>query len=288
MLRYLYYWSNTKYFQVYLKEFSHPIPFKTLFSIVMTMNFTNTVFPSIGVSGVAVLRKELRKHNVSAHTATVAQGFWYAFTGAGFVLLLLLSLVLLPFSAHVSQISFRLILIMLILLLVATVAIIALLVNPRIAEKFAYVLTRPINWILRRLKRNSLSKEELHELIKKLYETLGEFKNNWKLLVKPFWYSFINTVLDIASLYVVFLAFGLAPNPGVVAAAYLIALLVSLLSIFTSGIGVYELSMVGILVGLGLGFDVSFSASIVYRIIALWLFIPVGLYFYKRAMIDGK
>lgn len=288
LLRYLYYWSNTKYFQVYLKEFSRPVPFKTLFSAVMTMNFTNTIFPSIGVSGVAVLRKELRRHGVSAHTATVAQGFWYAFTAVGFVLLLLLSLLLLPFSSHVSQISFRLILIMLILLLVAAVASIALLLNPRIAERLAYILTRPINWLLRKLKRNSLSREELHELTKKLYETLGEFKSNWKLLVKPFWYSFINTVFDIASLYVVFLAFGLAPNPGIVMAAYLIALLASLLSIFTSGIGVYELSMVGILVGLGLGFDVSFSTAIVYRIIALWLFIPIGLYFYKRAMIDGK
>jgi uncharacterized membrane protein YbhN (UPF0104 family) len=46
--------------------------------------------------------------------------------------------------------------------------------------------------------------------------------------------------------------------------------------------------MVSILVGLGLSFDLSFSASIVFRIIALWLFLPVGLYFYKRTMLDGK
>ncbi len=288
LLRYLYYWSNTKYFQVYFREFSKPVPFKALFSAVITMNFANTIFPSVGMSGVAVLRKELRRHGVSPHTATVAQGFWYAFTAIGFVILLLFSLLLLMLSNHISQVSFRLILIMLVLLLILAVAGIGLLINPKVAERVAYILTRPINWFLKKLKRNSLSKPEIHELILKLYETLGEFKNNWKLLIKPFWYSFINTVFDIASLYVVFLAFGLAPNPGAIVAAYLIALLASLLSVFTSGIGIYELSMVGILVGLGLGFDVSFSASIVYRIIALWLFIPLGLYFYKKAMIDEK
>ena len=85
-----------------------------------------------------------------------------------------------------------------------------------------------------------------------------------------------------------FIAFGVAPNPGVIIAAFLIALLASMLSIFTSGIGIYEIGMVAILVGLGLSFDVSFSASIVYRIVALWLFLPIGLYFYKRTMIDGK
>jgi uncharacterized protein (TIRG00374 family) len=177
---------------------------------------------------------------------------------------------------------------MLLLMLILAVVAITLLVSPKVTERIAYILTRPINWVLKRMKRDSLSRAELHELIARLYETIGEFRDNWKLLIKPFWYSFINTVFDIASLYVVFLAFGLAPNPGVVIAAYLIALLASLLSIFTSGIGVYELSMVGILVGLGLGFDVSFSSSIVYRILALWLFIPVGLYFYKKAMIDEK
>jgi uncharacterized protein (TIRG00374 family) len=93
---------------------------------------------------------------------------------------------------------------------------------------------------------------------------------------------------DLVSLYMVFIAFGVYPNPGVIIAAYLIALGLSVLSVFTSGIGVFEISMVSILVGLGLSFDLSFSASIVFRIIALWLFLPVGLYFYKRTMLDGK
>ncbi|TXI87700.1 MAG: flippase-like domain-containing protein [Chryseobacterium sp.] len=286
--RYLYYWTNTKYFQAYLHNFKHDIPFKVLFNGVITMNFANTVFPSGGLSGVAILRGQLRKHKVSAHTATVAQGFWYGFTGLSFVVLLLLSLLLLFLSNRIEQVSFRLIMIMLLMLLVATIIAVSFLLNRRIFEKFAYYLTRPTNWILKKFHRNSLGKEQLHELINNLYETLKEFKNDLRLLMKPFWWCFATLVIDIASLYLVFIAFGVAPNPGVVIAAFLIALLASLLSVFTSGIGIYEIGMVSILVGLGLTFDVSFSAAIVYRILALWLFIPIGLYFYKKTMLDEK
>ncbi len=287
-LRYVYYWANTKYFQTYLHNFKHDIPFKVLFKDVITMNFANTVFPSGGLSGIAILRGRLRKHKVSAHTTTVAQGFWYGFTGISFVILLLLSLLLLFLSQRIEQVSFRLIMIMLIMLLVAAVASVSLVMNRNVFEKLTYYLTRPTNWLLKKIHRNSLGKEQLHELINKLYETLREFKNDWRMLIKPFFWCFATLVIDIASLYLVFIAFGVAPNPGVIIAAFLIALLASMLSIFTSGIGIYEIGMVAILVGLGLSFDVSFSASIVYRIVALWLFLPIGLYFYKRTMIDGK
>lgn len=287
-LRYVYYWANTKYFQAYLRNFKQNIPFKVLFDDIVTMNFANTVFPSGGLSGIAILRGRLRKHRVSAHTATVAQGFWYGFTGISFVLLLLLSLLLLFLSNRIEQTSFRLIMAMLLILLVGAIVLTSLLLNRHIFEKFVYYMTRPTNWVLRRFRRNSLGKNQLHELIEKLYETLWQFRNDWQLLVRPFWWCFLTLAIDIASLYLVFVAFGVTPNPGVVIAAFLIALLASLLSIFTSGIGVYEVGMVAVLVGLGLSFDISFSASVVYRIITLWLFLPIGLYFYKRTVLDEK
>lgn len=287
-LRYGYYWANTKYFQAYLRGFNHTVPFRVLFNDVVTMNFANTVFPSGGLSGIAILRGQLRRYKVSAHTTTVAQGFWYGFMGVSFVILLLFSLLLLFLSNQIEQMSVRIIMMMLILLLVGAMLLTSLILNRAILEKIVYYLTRPINWILQRFHRNSFAKKQLRELIDNLYETLHEFRDNWQLLLRPFWWCFVTLIIDIASLYFVFIAFGATPNPGIVIAAFLVALLASLLSIFTSGIGIYEIGMVAILVGLGLSFDISFSASIVYRIIALWLFLPVGLYFYKRIMLDEK
>ncbi len=287
-LRFLYYLTNTKYFQVYLKSFGYHLAFKPLFKDVVTMNFANTVFPTGGVSGIAVLRGRLRKHKVSAHTTTVAQAFWMGFTGFSFIILLLTSMLLLFLSNRIEQVSFRLILAVLLFMLVSSLVILALLLNRRVTERAVYLLTRPINFILRRFGRDSLGKQQLHDLSDKFYETLLDFRNDWRKLIKPFSWCFLTLVIDIASLYMVFVAFGVYPNPGIVTAAFLIAMVLSLVSILTSGVGVFEIGMVSVLVGLGLAFDVSFSATIAYRFIALWLFLPVGLYFYKRAMFDEK
>ena len=288
VFRYLAYFFNAKYFQAYLKNFNHLIPLKAIYKDVITMNFANTVFPSGGISGIALLRGQFRKHKVSAHTTTVAQAFWVGFTAVSYIVYLLLALLMLFLSQKIEMVSFRLIMIMLVFVLIGSIIVVGLLLNRRIAEKVTYYLTRPTNWVLKKFKRNSLEKEQLHELNSKFYETLYEFKNNWRMLLKPFLWCFVSMGFDLLSLYMVFIAFGVYPNPGVIIAAYLIALGLSVLSVFTSGIGVFEIGMVSILVGLGLSFDLSFSASIVFRIIALWLFLPVGLYFYKRTMLDGK
>lgn len=288
LLRFLYYWTNTKYFEAYLKNFNHKVPAKKIFKDVITMNFANTVFPSGGVSGIAILRGRFRKHKISAHTTTVAQAFWLGFTAITFIILLLASLLMLFLSKKIEMVSFRLILILLLFILIGSLMVVGLLLNRHIAERVTFYLTRPTNWLLKKFNRNSLGKEQLHELNNKFYETLSEFRNNWRLLVEPFWWCFVTLVIDIASLYMVFIAFGAYPNPGVVIAAFLIALSASVLSIFTSGVGIFEIGMVSILVGLGLGFDISFSASLIYRLIALWLFLPIGFYFYKRTMLDDK
>ena len=287
-LRYLAYLANAKYFQVYLSKFKYNLKLKDIYKDVITMNFANTVFPSGGVSGIALLRGSFRKHKVSAHTTTVAQAFWMGFTAVSYVIYLLLALLLLFLSNKIELVSFRLIMIILLFLLIGGVVVIGLLVNRRISEKVTYLLTRPINFVLKKFKKHSLEREQLHELNNKFYDTLAEFKGNWRMLIGPFVWCFISMGIDILSLYMVFIAFGAYPNPGVVIAAYLIALGLSTLSVFTSGIGVFEIGMVSILVGLGLSFDLSFSASITFRIIAFWLFLPVGLYFYKKTMIDGE
>lgn len=288
VLRFLYYWTNTKYFQSYLKSFNHNPPFKELFKDIVVVNFADTIFPSGGVSGIAVLRGRLRRHKVSAHTSTVAQAFYRGFTGISFIILLLVSLVMLFFSRKIEMVSFRLILVVLLFMLVVSIVVFALLANRKFLTKISYLFTRPFNWILKKLKRNSLGKEQLYELIERFYEALTEFRKDWKVLVSPFIWCFLSLCVDIASLYLVFVALGFYPNPGVVIAAFLVAMTLSVLSFFTSGVGVFEIGMVSILVGLGMSFDVSFSASIVYRFIALWLFLPVGLYFYKKAMIDEE
>jgi len=286
VLRALYYLANTKYLQTYLRIFHHRPAFGELFKSILVVNFADSVFPSGGVSGIAVLRGSLRKYGISPHTSTVAQVFYRAFTGLSYIVLLVGSLVFLFFSQNIEMVSFRLILVALLVMLVVSFLILGLLINKKISYRFAFWLTRPLNWGLKRIKKNSLSQQQLNQLLDRLYSSIAEFKNDWKKLLKPFSWTFISLVIDVGSLYMVFVALGEFPNPGVVSAAFIIAMSISIFSVFTSGVGVFELGLVSVLVALGLSFDVSFPASIIYRIIAFWLFIPIGLFFYKRTLVD--
>lgn len=287
-LRFLYYFFNTMYFQAYMSNYKKNLKFKSLFKNVVTMNFANTVFPTGGVSGIAVMRNLMRKQNVPANTTTVAQIFWMGFTVASFIILLLVSLLFLFLSKNIEQVSFRIILMALLVILAVSILISGIMFNRKFAEKIIFALTAPANKVLKKFNKKSLEHSRVAELIDRFYATLSDFKGDFRLLIKPFVWCFLTLSIDIASLYLVFVAFGEFPNPGIVIAAFLIALLASFISIVTFGIGAFEVGMVAMLVGLGLGFDLSFSASVVYRVIALWLFIPIGLYFYKRTILDEE
>ena len=50
----------------------------------------------------------------------------------------------------------------------------------------------------------------------------------------------------------------------------------------------YEATMVAVEVALGIPFGLAFSVTTIYRLMALWLFIPVGLWFYKRQVLDDE
>ncbi len=287
-LRVLYYWTNTKYFDSYLKKFNHSVPFTSLYKDVVTMNFANTVFPTGGISGIAVLRDRLRIYKVDNHTTTVAQAFWMGFTAISIMILLLASLLLLMLSARIELVSFRVILMALLIMLVGSLVVIGLLIHPKSAERLMFFMTGPINWVLKKFKRNALGRPQLRALNIKFYQTLAEFRKDWRKFLGPFGWCFATLAIDIASLYMVIMAFGVFINPGVVIAAFLVALMASVLSVFSSGVGIFEIGLVAVLSGLGMGFDVSFSSAVVYRMIAFWMFLPVGLYFYKRTMLDGK
>jgi uncharacterized protein (TIRG00374 family) len=132
------------------------------------------------------------------------------------------------------------------------------------------------------IRRRPYRKKRIGKFIDQMHDSVIFLKSNYMSLGKPFYYSLMMIVWDIATIYVVFLAFGKVVNPGIVIAAYVIALITSMASVVTAGVGVYEAGMIATFVGLHIPFDLAFSITIIYRFIALWLFLPIGLYFYNE------
>ncbi len=286
-LRYLYYRSNAKYFQHFFAVFKQEVPFGKLTEATITMNFINIVFPSGGISGLGYMRKVLYPKIDSTNT-TLAQLCWYLLSFFAYVLFLILAFVLLLLSNQVIRISSRVIVLVLFILLAVAIAGVIFIFSPKITENMTLIAFKPINAILKLIKKRIFGRKRIKNFLSQIRESVVFLKNNHDKLRKPFLYAALMIVWDTATIYLIFLAFGQVINPGIVIAGYIIALITSLVAVVTAGIGVYEAGMVATFVGLGVPFDTAFAVTIFYRVIALWLFIPVGLLFYKRTLLDEK
>ena len=287
LIRYLSYRSNTLFFVHYFRIFKKKIAYQEIFSRVVAMNFVNTVFPLGSISGTTFLVRELDK-KVEGKTVIVGQVAYQSLSAIAYLSFMLIAFILLVFSNSIGQGGFRLIILLIFGLIVAGVVLLLLILNRSIAEFIILTSTRPLNSILGWFGQSALSRKNLIELIDQFYETGGYFVKNYRKLKKPFWYAWQGVFWEAATVYIVALAFHQLVNPGVIIAAYILALIFSLASIFTAGVGVYEATMVTVLVALGMAFTTAVSIVIVYRVIAMWLFLPIGLIFYRRSTVGAK
>ncbi len=285
LIRYLSYWANTKYFQGFFGIFNHKIRYKRLFPVIMAMNFVNTVFPTGGISGISYMSRELND-KVDSQTVTIAQIFWYPISFFCYLFFAGLCFLMLFMSNQAGKISSKIVLIFLIVIIVAGAAAAVLMFSRDLSKKLLFWATRPVNAILKKFKRDILSEKNINKFIADFYNALDYVTSHHLRLKKPITALIAYIIFEATSIYIVFLAFGVVVNPGVVIAGYIIALVFSLASFFTGGIGVYEATMVATFVALGQPFALSLSVVTIYRLIALWLFIPLGLYYYKKSMID--
>lgn len=286
-LRYLYYRANAKYFESFFAIFKQKAKFSHLVEATVTMNFVNIVFPSGGLSGISYIRKSLEDEVDSSNT-TLAQLSWYLLSFAAYLLFLLIGVVMLLLSNQVIRVSSRIIILVLIIIIAISIAFLVFIFSPGTIEDVAFVAAKPINRFMKLIRKRVFGRKRIKDFIEKMHSSIIFLRHNYKSLGRPFFYTCMMIVWDIATIYLVFLAFGEIINPGIVIAAYVIALITSLVSVITAGIGVYEAGMVATFVGLNIPFDVAFAVTIIYRTIALWLFMPIGLFFYKRTMLDNK
>lgn len=284
-VRYVYYWTNTKYFEMYFQIPRQKIKFKKLFQSVVTMNFVNTVFPTGGLSGITYLSHTLEPE-IKEHESIVAQAFWYVCNFLAILFLLAIAFLGLVLFNQLNRLGSRFIVLLVSFIVTGGIALIIITFNRKMAERLALWAVQPVNHILRRLHRRKLTRHRVISVLDEFYQVIGRFMADPLYYRKPILYASLNTICDIATIYVVFLAFHNLANPSVVITGYVLALIASAMSIFTSGVGIYEATMAAVFVSLGVPFTLAFSVTVVYRLIALWLFIPVGLIFYKRSMLD--
>jgi len=281
------YYSIARFYQSYLHTLGEKLPINVLLKIAFEMNFVNNVFPSGGVSGFGYLGVRLRKEGVPASKSTLTQVTRHSLTFISFVIYLGLALLLLSVFGSASRLMVLISSTIIFLVITGAGLLIYLISSQKRVMSFSAVLPRLVNRIVRTLRRNkkeTIDVARVERLFSDLSDDYQHVRRNWKQLKQPFIWTMLMNFTELATIFVVYLAFGSVVNPGAIIIAYAVANLAGLISVLPGGVGVYEGLMTAVLTSAGVPKALAISATLVYRITNMVLFLPVGFVFYQIAL----
>jgi uncharacterized protein (TIRG00374 family) len=122
----------------------------------------------------------------------------------------------------------------------------------------------------------------------KTRQTLEHIFGSWDLLRAGWWRPVVgaglNSIFDMLTLYLLFIAVGHEVSPGLLLAGYGLPLLLGKFTFLPGGVGVVEGSMAAMYAALGVPHGVTAVVIIGYRIISFWLPSLIGfpLFVYMR------
>lgn len=274
-------------YQDFLKILGSKQAFSLLLKTSLEMNFVNNVFPSGGVSGFSYFTARLKPHGVSTAQSTLTQMMRFVLTFVSFVAMLFIGLFLLALGGSASNMT------ILITCSLAFLTVFAVIVGIYIVSKktriqaFTRFATRVVNRILQLIRPKhpeTIKLAKVQRVFGEMHENYILLKKNFPKLRRPFFYASLANFTEIATIYTVYIAYGQFVNPGAVIIAYALANFAGLVAVLPGGIGVYEGLMTLVLISSGVPAGLAISVTVMYRVINMLLKLPIGYYFYRKAL----
>jgi putative heme transporter len=285
------YYSTARFYKSYLSSLGEELLTKTLFKVALEMNFVNNVFPSGGVSGFGYLGIRLRKEGVPASKSTLTQVTRHSLTFLSFIIYITFALLLLSLFGNASRLMVLISTSIIFLVLIGAGLLIYLISSASRIKTFTAFLPRVINKVLnlfKRVKKPTIDIERIERLFGDLHKDYLHVRSNWKSLRTPFKWTMFMNLTELSTIFVVYLAFGTLVNPGAIIIAYAVANLAGLVAVLPGGVGIYEGLMTAVLAAAGVAKALALSATLVYRVLNMIIFLPVGFIFYQIALRDNK
>ncbi len=271
----------------FLKILGSKQPMKLMYKVTLELNFVNHVFPSGGVSGFSYFAARLKSAGVSTAQSTLTQTMRFVLTFASYVFLLFVGLFLLALGGSASNMT------ILITCSLSFLTVFIILVGGYIVSRksrikaFTKALTKVANraiHIIRPKHPETINLRRVYIIVKEMNEIYTMLRVKLPQLKTPFFYSALANITELATIYVVYIAYGQFVNPGAIIIAYALANFAGLVAVLPGGIGIYEGLMAAVLVSAGVPAGLAISVTVMYRVLNLILSLPVGYYFYHKAL----
>ncbi len=284
------YYAIARLYQDYLKSMGETVKMSSMYKIVLELNFVNHVFPSGGVAGFSYLGLRLRTHGVPVARTTLAQTMRFAATFISFLLVLFFGMFLLSFSNQVGGLTLFIGVSITVLTIIGALGGVFIVSSESRIKAFTAFLPKLLNKILSPFtkKANSIDINRIEHLFVDLHKDYVIVLKDKNSLKRVFLWALLINITEIATAYLAYIALGHLVNPGAVILAYAVASFAGLIAILPGGIGVYEALMTGVLTGAGVPKALALSATLVYRIFCMIIFLPIGFVLYQIALRKGE
>lgn len=251
----------------------------------LELNFVNHIIPSGGVAGFSYFGWLLSKYGVGVGRSAMAQLVRYVLMFLAFTSILIIAIIILIIEHKINSA----ILIISGILTVATIGIALLSVyvikNKHRLVKFSIGLTKTINIILRVVtfgkKLDVVKQAKITNFFEDLHKDYVEIRQDKKLLLRPFIWSIVANLGDMALLSIAFMALGVWVSPAILFVAYGTAAISGFFSVTPGGVGAYEAIMVAFLASAGIPAGLAIAGTLVLRVSVLLGTIIFGYIFYQ-------
>ena len=280
------FYGRAKYYQTFLANLNYKVELFRMYKLAYAVNFVNQISPSVGVTGATYLSFNLRD-KVPSGKVTLIEYSRYIATHLAFIPILVLGLGFIYFGGVIDKIVVRIVVLVVVSGLVASLFFLFAFTRRKQINKIAYFLQRVIDravGFFRPKKEPLLGEQRITQLLGELHEGYDLIISNWRNLRGPLASAALVNVMEIATLYISFLALSQFVNPGSLIVSYAVANIAGAVSIVPGDVGVYEFAMVAAFSGTGTPIAIALSATLLYRILSKAFILPVGFYFYSRSI----
>lgn len=283
--------ANAKLYQSMFRLLGEKLRYRSMYRLSLELNFVNTVFPSAGVSGFSYLSARLKPEGVSPAKTSLVQLMRFTLTFISFQVMLFFGLLLLAAGGKANRVTILVSGVLATLVFIMTIGIIFIVGSRKRINGFLTAVTKVLNRLIRVIRTKhpeTINIERARQVFDELHENYMILKSNYGALKKPLIFALYSNLMEILTIYIVYLAFGRLINPGAVIIAYAVANFAGILSVLPGGVGIYEALMTGVLVSAGVPAGISLPVTVMYRVINMGLQLPPGYYYYYKNLHSSK
>lgn len=266
------------YTQKLLHFLGRHIPLWPLLELMFAGGSANRIVSAGGVAGFYVRYRFFDKHGLSISSLAVVLILQNIMTGVILFTTLCLGLLYLLSHRLLGLEQFLAAATMLCLMLGLSVTSIVLYRRPaqlrRVLDRLSQAVAGPISKVI---GRSLYDPEGLAKGIDSFYEGVEVARSKPLETGKALLYGLLTLFSDIASLYFVFRALGFAIGFDILVVGYVVTNYVISLLLMPEGIGITEVSLATVYASLGVPSAMVVVATLLFRFIAFWLPIGVGL-----------